>query len=170
MTFELDVRGTRRAVSVEPAAEGRFHITIGGERHVVRAERTGEFELAVALDDGSGVSREITVTPGSAAGELLVGWGARLVEVAVDGRRRRASADAGVHAEGELAIVAPMPGRVVRVLVAAGDTVAAKQGIVVVEAMKMENELRSPKAGRIKDVAVTPGTLVEAGRALVVIE
>ena len=63
-----------------------------------------------------------------------------------------------------------MPGRVVRVLVAPGDTVAARQGVVVVEAMKMENELRSPKAGTVKEVAVTPGTSVEAGRVLVVIE
>ena len=67
-------------------------------------------------------------------------------------------------------IVAPMPGRVVRVLVAPGDTVVARQGVVVVEAMKMENELRSPKAGRVKDVAATPGMSVEAGRVLVVIE
>jgi len=63
-----------------------------------------------------------------------------------------------------------MPGRVVRVLVNAGDEVAARQGVVVVEAMKMENELRSPKAGTVKEVAVTPGTSVEAGRVLVVIE
>ena len=62
-----------------------------------------------------------------------------------------------------------MPGRVVRVLVAAGDTVAARQGVVVVEAMKMENELRTPKAGVVKDVAVAPGTLVEAGRVLMLI-
>jgi biotin carboxyl carrier protein len=63
-----------------------------------------------------------------------------------------------------------MPGRVVRVLVKAGDEVAAKQGVVVVEAMKMENELRSPKAGRVKDVSVAPGTSVDAGRVLVTIE
>jgi biotin carboxyl carrier protein len=56
------------------------------------------------------------------------------------------------------------------VLVAPGDAVAARQSVVVVEAMKMENELRSPKAGRVKDVAVTAGTSVEAGRVLVVIE
>ena len=66
--------------------------------------------------------------------------------------------------------VAPMPGRVVRVLVSPGDAVAARQGVVVVEAMKMENELRSPKAGTVRDVSVTPGTSVEAGRVLVVIE
>ena len=63
-----------------------------------------------------------------------------------------------------------MPGRVVRVLVAAGDQVTARQPVIVVEAMKMENELRSPKAGRVKDVAVAPGMSVEAGRVLVVIE
>ncbi len=63
-----------------------------------------------------------------------------------------------------------MPGRVVRVLVSPGETVAARQGVVVVEAMKMENELRSPKAGRVKDVAVNAGDPVEAGRVLLVIE
>ena len=63
-----------------------------------------------------------------------------------------------------------MPGRVVRVLVAPATRSSARQAVVVVEAMKMENELRSPKAGRVKEVGVTPGTSVEAGRVLVVIE
>ena len=63
-----------------------------------------------------------------------------------------------------------MPGRVLRVLVSVGDEVAARQGVVVVEAMKMENELRSPKAGRVKEVNVTAGTLVEAGRVLLIVE
>ena len=63
-----------------------------------------------------------------------------------------------------------MPGRVVRVLVEPGEDVVARQGVVVVEAMKMENELRSPKAGRVKDVSVSPGVSVEAGRVLVTIE
>jgi biotin carboxyl carrier protein len=57
-----------------------------------------------------------------------------------------------------------------RVLVAAGDRVDARQPLVVVEAMKMENELRSPKAGRVKNVAVSAGMSVEAGRVLVVVE
>ena len=93
----------------------------------------------------------------------------RLVAVSVDGRRRRGGPDGAAGGDGEQAVTAPMPGRVVRVLVAPGDTVAARQGVVVVEAMKMENELRTPKAGVVKDVAVTPGTLVEAGRVLVVV-
>jgi biotin carboxyl carrier protein len=63
-----------------------------------------------------------------------------------------------------------MPGRVVRVLVGPGDEVEARQPVLVIEAMKMENELRAPRAGRVKDVAVEQGASVEAGRVLVVIE
>jgi len=171
MTFEVELDGKRRAVSVEPTGPGRFRVLLPGDvRRVVRAERTGEFSLSLVLDEGSGAGRELTVAPGPSNGEVLVGLGGRTVAVSVDGRRRRGGADAGRHAAGEQPVVAPMPGRVVRVLVGAGDEVSARQGVVVVEAMKMENELRSPKAGRIKEVAVAPGTLVEAGRVLIVVE
>ena len=71
---------------------------------------------------------------------------------------------------GEQRVLAPMPGRIVRVLVAPGDEVVARQGLIVIEAMKMENELASPKAGRVKEVSVTEGTSVEAGRLLVIVE
>jgi biotin carboxyl carrier protein len=63
-----------------------------------------------------------------------------------------------------------MPGRIARVLVKAGDAVAARQGLVVVEAMKMENELRSPRAGIVAEVRATAGALVEANAVLIVIE
>ena len=67
-------------------------------------------------------------------------------------------------------IVAPMPGRIVRVLVKAGDVVAAQQGLVVVEAMKMENELRAPRAGTVTDVRVVDGMSVDANSVLMVME
>jgi biotin carboxyl carrier protein len=63
-----------------------------------------------------------------------------------------------------------MPGRVVRVLVAEGDEVAEHQGLVVIEAMKMQNELKSPKAGRVVRVAVSVDTTVASGEVLVVVE
>jgi biotin carboxyl carrier protein len=63
-----------------------------------------------------------------------------------------------------------MPGKVVKLLVKPGDEVKARQGLVVVEAMKMENELRSPKDGRVAEVLVAEGASVEAGRLLVVVE
>ena len=67
-------------------------------------------------------------------------------------------------------LVAPMPGLIVRVLAAPGDDVQAGQGLVVMEAMKMENELRSSGAGRVKRVAVTPGAAVEKGAILIELE
>jgi biotin carboxyl carrier protein len=62
-----------------------------------------------------------------------------------------------------------MPGRVVRVLVSVGDHVSARQGVVVVEAMKMENELRASRDGVVKEVLVEPGAAVETGAVLVVV-
>lgn len=66
-------------------------------------------------------------------------------------------------------VAAPMPGRIVKVLVRPGDAVEARQPLVVVEAMKMENELRAPKAGTVTEVRVTEGSLVEARTVLVVV-
>jgi biotin carboxyl carrier protein len=168
MTFELELDGRRRTVSIEPSGAGAFRVAIDGDVRVVRAERTSEFGLSI-IEDEAGRSVEITVTPAGRQGEVLVGLGGKTVPVTIDGRRRR-PAHERTHATGEQAVTAPMPGRIARVLVAPGDEVAARQGVVVVEAMKMENELRSPKAGRVKDVSVAPGALVEAGRVLVVIE
>lgn len=113
---------------------------------------------------------EVFVTPGSTLGKFLVSLNGRTAAVTVNGRRTGSAADAAIHAHGEQPVVAPMPGRVVRVLVSPGDEVALSQGVVVVEAMKMENELRAPKGGRVKNVSVAPGASVEAGRVLVVIE
>ena len=100
--------------------------------------------------------------------------------VVVDGRRQEFAVydprslagrmGAGAGADGPRSVKAPMPGRVVRVLVAAGDEVAEQQGVVVIEAMKMQNELKSPKAGRVGKVAVMVGDTVGSGDVLVVVE
>ena len=169
MTFEIDINGRSRAVAVERTTGGTYRVSVDGEIHEVDAARVGVWGLSL-LRRETGLSRDVQVTPGSAPGELLVTLGGRMVAATVNGRRsRRAGAEAGAT-HGEQSITAPMPGRVVRVLVGPGDEVAVRQGVVVVEAMKMENELRSPKAGRIKDVSVKAGDSVEAGRVLLVVE
>jgi biotin carboxyl carrier protein len=71
---------------------------------------------------------------------------------------------------GRQSVVATMPGRIARVLVAAGDRVAASQAVVVVEAMKMENEMRAPKDGVVREVRVSPGAAIDAGAVLLVID
>ena len=91
-------------------------------------------------------------------------------EAEVRDPRRWSPQSAGRGHDGIQTIAAPMPGKVVRVLVAAGDSVAPGQGLVVVEAMKMQNELKAPRTGRVLSVAVREGATVAAGEPLVTIE
>jgi biotin carboxyl carrier protein len=95
--------------------------------------------------------------------------GQRHVVEALDARTRtiRDLAAAAAGPTGPAPLVAPMPGMIVRVNVAAGDTVTAGQGLIVMEAMKMENELRAHAAGTVTAVRVTPGTAVQKGAILV---
>ena len=87
-----------------------------------------------------------------------------------DPKRLRGTQTVGGHAHGTSEIVAPMPGKVVRVLVEVGTEVEAGVGIVVVEAMKMQNEMKSPKAGKVTSVNVREGATVNAGDVLAVVE
>jgi len=176
MTFDIAVNGRSRNVSIERAGHApdgalRLRVNVEGASSLVDVQRSGEFGFSLVFPEAADRSTTVHVAPGQAPGELLAYLAGRIAVVSVNASRTgRGAADTGAGAPGEQKIVAPMPGRVVRVLVAAGDQVEPRQPIIVVEAMKMENELRSPKAGRVKDVAVTAGTSVEAGRVLVVID
>jgi biotin carboxyl carrier protein len=125
---------------------------------------------------GAGFSRptrsyEVAVLDGAGGATVYVNGQPVPVSVAGRGQRRARQGSGGeaAAAGGPQQVVAPMPGRIVKVLVRPGDTVAPRQGLVVVEAMKMENELRSPKAGTVADVRVTEGMSVEAHAVLVVV-
>jgi biotin carboxyl carrier protein len=85
-------------------------------------------------------------------------------------RRLRAAAGKGEVKAGKRVVTAPMPGKVVRLLVRPGDAVQPGDGIIVVEAMKMENELKAPAAGTVKEIRVEEGRAVGGGDVLVVIE
>ena len=172
MTFEIEVGGKVRTVSVDavgalPHNGGRFRVRVDGVLHDIDTRVT---ELGLSLVDAAdGRTADVAITERT-GGEVWVQLPHVLVSALVDARRYRRAADGPVAADGELRVVAPMPGRVVRVLVKPGDEVSLRQGLVVVEAMKMENEISAAKAGRVKDVAVEPGQSVEAGRLLVTIE
>jgi biotin carboxyl carrier protein len=96
--------------------------------------------------------------------------GGRRFEIEVADPRRRSRHGRGLGPEGRQRVTAPMPGKVVRVLVAEGDPVEAGQGIAVIEAMKMQNELKAPKSGRIAALSLREGATVGAGEVLAVIE
>jgi biotin carboxyl carrier protein len=86
-----------------------------------------------------------------------------------DPRKWQRNNKAAATSEHRQSVLAPMPGRVVRVLVATGETVKLGQGIAVVEAMKMQNEVRSPKAGRIERVLAKEGQSVNVGETIAVV-
>lgn len=174
MRFEIEVNGRARMVTVERIGAGAgggdtFRVTVDGRPRLVDARAVGSSGLSLILPDEGRRSYEVAVAAG-APGEWMVRLPEGVVRATVDGRRATRGSEASASLDGEQRIVAPMPGRVVRVLVKPGDQVAPRQALVVVEAMKMENELASPKAGRVKDVQVEEGASVEAGRLLVVVE
>lgn len=103
-------------------------------------------------------------------GDAVLIGGRRFPFERSDPRSLQGGHGAGAGATGPRSVKAPMPGRVVRVLVAVGDDVAEQQGVVVIEAMKMQNELRSPKAGKVVRVTVAAGDTVASGDVLAVVE
>jgi len=140
-TVALD--GAAMEVDIVDASGAFASLLVGGESHEVAIERRPE--------------GYVVLFPGDAVA----------VEIAESVRGALARAP---RAHGPARVTAPMPGRVVRVLRAAGADVAAGDGLVVIEAMKMENELRSPRAGRVLEVAVREGQAVEAGALLIVVD
>ena len=168
MKFDVEVAGRLCTVVVERLAEtGRFHVLIDGRVHDLEARHT-DLGLSILFSDGNR-SVDAAATPHN-GGEWLVQLPHVDVPVVVDRQRHARGGQRTAGGAGQQRVTAPMPGRVLRVLVKPGDEVAHRQGLVVVEAMKMENELTAPKAGKVTEVAVTEGMSVEAGRLLVVIE
>jgi biotin carboxyl carrier protein len=188
MQYEVEMNGRTRQVGVRRAGGG-FTVTIDGRTFHVDVARVDVYTLSLLVQDpvrltadatahqpvASGLSRtyEVTVVADAASAQLAVLVGSTPLLVGVDtlhGRRRFRKRDDGAHAgAGPQRLVAPMPGKIVRVLVRAGDAVTPRQPLVVVEAMKMENELRAGRGGTIGEIHAQEGQSVEAGALLVVI-
>jgi|SRR5436190_7078714 len=170
MRFEVDVGGRVRQVVATPAGDG-FAVTVDGKPFHVDAVRVDDYTLSLLVDRVH--SREVVITPEAASpagSPLTVRVGAAPLAVILNGRRRGTGREGPAARSGPQRVVAPMPGKVIRVAVAAGDSVRAGQPLVVVEAMKMENELRAGRDGTVADVPAREGMLVEAGTLLVVIQ
>lgn len=114
----------------------------------------------------NGESHEVRVAPMPGGGVKLHTSTAEYDAEVVDSRAWRGRRHGALEAEGRQHVAAPMPGKVVRVLVKEGDAVEAGQGIIVVEAMKMQNEIRSPKSGKVERLLVLEGQAVNAGETL----
>ena len=165
MRFEVETGARRRTIEVRRSEDG-WAASIDGREVRVDFVRVGDRWSMLA----GGSSYDVAIES-RRQGRHIVHVDGHVVPVTVHvPGRGRAGADADASgAKGPATIVAPMPGRVVKVLVAPGDAVQARQGLVVVEAMKMENELRAPRAGTVAEVRVREGAPVDANVVLVVI-
>ena len=163
MKYIVQVNGER--LTIDLAADG---VHVDDESiHAHAADVEGTPVRVVTL--GTEVHR-VVVRRHPARGSYTLWIGGFRFEVEALDERTRAIRDlssASAAAAGPAPLVAPMPGMISRVLVEAGDSVHPGQAMVVMEAMKMENELRATSAGTVKRVAVQPGTAVEKGALLV---
>ena len=168
MQYEIEIGGRRLQVVVTRSGDG-FAVSVDGRLHHVDAARIDAHTLSLVVD--SVRSNEVSIAADPIDGLLNVHVGATPVAVMLNGRRRWGRREEGAGSgSGPQRLVAPMPGKVVRVLVNAGDLVAARQPVVVVEAMKMENELRASREGTVAEIHASEGMSVDAGALLVVIQ
>jgi biotin carboxyl carrier protein len=169
MQYEVEIAGRLLHVVVTRAGDG-FAVTVDGRTRQVDAARIDAHTLSLLVD--TVCSKEVSIAADPVGGQLGVHVGATPVTVTLNGRRRwgRKDEGAGTASGGPQRLVAPMPGKVVRVLVKSGDPVTARQPVVVVEAMKMENELRASRVGTVAEIHVREGMSVDAGALLLVIQ
>jgi pyruvate carboxylase subunit B len=162
MRYHVTVGG--RTIEVEVDGE---QATVEGTTHHVSLAAVPGTPMRLLVVDGRSVA--LPVEPaGRGRWDVTLGGESWEVEV-VDERTRhiRSLTGGGAQKAGAAALRAPMPGLVVRIPVEPGQAVAAGQGVVVLEAMKMENELKAPAAASVKAVLVRPGQAVEKGQTLV---
>ena len=173
MKLQLEIADRLRTVEVLRQSES-YVVIVDGRRHLVQSARVNGTTWSLLVGDengGGGRSVEAGVVPQGGNGS---------VEVHIDGyripvhlrntRSRKGGRGRQTTGSGSHRINAPMPGKVVRVLVKPGEEVKLRQVLVVVEAMKMENELRAARDGKISAVFVSEGQSVEAGTALVAVD
>lgn len=167
MKLTAEINNENREVNVRREGDKVF-ATVGDKNYELEAHQTAPNTYLFKLE---GKVYECYVTPETAGGKTHVTVGANSYEFTLNDPKRLSHAG-GPHAHGAglAEIVTQMPGKVVRVLVSVGDEVKTKDGVIVVEAMKMQNEMRSPKDGVVKEINFAEGDTVNTGDVLVVIE
>jgi biotin carboxyl carrier protein len=162
MKYEILISGKTRTVELHRDAN-RWQIALDGAPTDADAIEIAPGIFSILLN---GESHEIRVAP-NPDGSLTIQDGPNEFKAEVaDTRAWRGRKHGAVEAEGRQQIVAPMPGKVIRLLVKPGDKVEAGQGLLVVEAMKMQNEVKSTKTGTVEKLSAREGQPVNAGDIL----
>jgi len=165
MKYEVDIAGRSYGVEVE-REEREWRCRVDGEDVPIDAVLSGHDVLSLLA---GGKSYEVKLERNGSELTIVLGGRPYAAEVR-DPRSLRSRKRAPLSVDGPQSVVAPMPGKVVRVLAPENTKVRAGGGIVVIEAMKMQNELKSPKDGRIRKMLAKEGAAVNAGDVLAVVE
>jgi biotin carboxyl carrier protein len=162
--YVVTIGDQARVVDVS-GAEGRYRVTIGDEPWDIDARLTAQGIYSLLID---GVSYVADVVDGD--GACVVDVGGELYEMTVEEQTRYIIRTRGGAAGGARSrtLTAPLPGKITRVAVRQGDAVQAGDTLMVIEAMKMENEFKAGAAGTVAEVRVAPGQAVNAGDVLIV--
>jgi len=164
--YEVLLEGKTRVVELARVEDG-WTISLDGKELNVSVAQVAPNTFSVLLD---GESHQVRIAP-RADGTLTVHTGLAEYHAEVtDPRVWRGRRHGALEVAGRQQVTAPMPGKVVRLLVSVGETVEAGQGLLVVEAMKMQNEIRSPKSGRVEKLLAKEGLAVNAGDVLAWVE
>ena len=166
MKYEITINGKHRSVEFTPPANGstRVKFAVDGRQVAACAVPVSPGAYSILL---GGRSFEVTAEE-HRDGFLLRVSGREYQAQVTDPRSWRRARGAGVELEGRQQLVAPMPGKIVRVLTSVGQQVSAGDGLLVIEAMKMQNEIRAPKSGTVEKLA-REGQTVNAGEVLAIV-
>jgi biotin carboxyl carrier protein len=155
------------AVEIEETGKSVYRISVDGHEFVVDGKKTGRTNYSLIVDNRS---FEIEVDNTGDEYRVLVDGRSYHIHLVDERRVRVGGNQAGAQMQGRQNVSVPMPGKVIAILVAEGDQVEKGQGLIIVEAMKMENEVHSPIAGEVKEIRVKTGDTVEGGAVLLVVE
>ena len=167
MAFIAKLGEQSYTVEIEENGKSVYRISVDGNEFLVDGKKTGRTNFSLIVDNRS---FEIEVDNTDDEYRVLVDGRNYRIHLVDERRVRVGAAQSGLQLQGRQMVSVPMPGTIIAVLVAIGDAVEMGQGLVIVEAMKMENEVRSPISGEVKEIKVKPGDTVEGGALLVIVE
>ena len=167
MAFIAKLGGESCRVEIEEMDKSLYRVSVDGNDLVVDAKKTGLSSYSLIIDNRS---FEVDVDVSEDEYRVLVDGRSYHIHLIDERRIRLGGVQTGIQLQGRQNVAVPMPGKVIAVLVSEGDRVEKGQGLVIVEAMKMENEVRSPISGEVKEVRAKAGETLEAGAVLVVVE
>ena len=167
MAFIAKLGEQSYTVEIEENGKSVYRVSVDGNEFLVDGKKTGRTNFSLIVDNRS---FEIEVDNTDDEYRVLVDGRNYRIHLVDERRVRVGAAQSGQQLQGRQMVSVPMPGKIIAVLVAVGDAVELGQGLVIVEAMKMENEVRSPISGEVKEIKVKPGDTVEGSALLVIVE